>query len=105
MILRHRSHQLARVVAAARAAQAGARAHRPAGDSRLRRADRYRRTASSSSPRGHEVEPLREILDACIWAGLHDRTADVQAGNPDRKVAHHMAKHPFQPRLTTTWEG
>ena len=102
MILRRRSHQLARAVAAA---QAGARAHQPAGASSLRRADRYRRTATSASQRSHGVEPLKEIVDACIWAGLHYRTADVQARNPGRKVAHYMAKHYFQPRLTTTWEG
>jgi hypothetical protein len=102
MILRHRSHQLARAVAAA---QAGARAHQPAGDSPLRRADRYRRTVSSASQRGHGVEPLKEIVDACIWAGLHHRTADVQARNPGRKVAHYMAKCYFQPQLTITWGG
>ena len=51
------------------------------------------------------MEPLKEIVDTCIWAGLHYRTADVQARNLGRKVAHYTAKHYFQPRLTTTWEG
>jgi hypothetical protein len=43
------------------------------------------------------LEPLKEIIDARIWAGLHYRTADVQAQILGRKVAHYMAKHYFQP--------
>jgi hypothetical protein len=42
-------------------------------------------------------DALREIIDARIWAGLHFRTADVQAQILGRKVAHYMAKHYFQP--------
>jgi hypothetical protein len=42
-------------------------------------------------------EPLKEIVEARIWAGLHYRTADVQARNLGRKVAHYTAKHYFQP--------
>jgi hypothetical protein len=42
-------------------------------------------------------EPLKEIIDARIWAGLHYRTADVQAQILGMKVAHYMAKHYFQP--------
>jgi hypothetical protein len=42
-------------------------------------------------------EPLKEIIDARIWAGLHYRTADIQAQILGRKVVHHMAKHYFQP--------
>ena len=42
-------------------------------------------------------EPLKEIIDARIWAGLHFRTADVQARVLGMKVAHYMAKHYFQP--------
>jgi hypothetical protein len=42
-------------------------------------------------------EPLKEIIDARIWAGLHYRTADVQAQRLGRKVVHYMAKHYFQP--------
>jgi hypothetical protein len=42
-------------------------------------------------------EPLKEIIDARIWAGLHYRTADVQAQRLGRKVVHFMAKHYFQP--------
>jgi hypothetical protein len=42
-------------------------------------------------------EPLREIIDARIWAGLHYRTADVQAQLLGRKVVHYMANHYFQP--------
>jgi len=42
-------------------------------------------------------EPLKEIIDARIWAGLHYRTADVQAQILGRKVVHYMAKHYFQP--------
>ena len=40
---------------------------------------------------------LREITSARVWAGLHFRTADVQAKILGRKVAHYMAKHYFQP--------
>jgi hypothetical protein len=36
-------------------------------------------------------EPLKEIIDARIWAGLHYRTADVQAQALGRKVVHYMA--------------
>jgi hypothetical protein len=40
---------------------------------------------------------LREIIDARIWAGLHFRTADIQAQILGRKVVHYMEKHYFQP--------
>jgi hypothetical protein len=42
-------------------------------------------------------DPLDEITEARIWAGLHYRTADVQARKLGRKVARYMAKHYFQP--------
>jgi hypothetical protein len=42
-------------------------------------------------------EPLKEIIDARIWAGLHYRTADVQAQILGQKVVQYMAKHYFQP--------
>ena len=42
-------------------------------------------------------EPLKEIIEARIWAGLHYRTADVQAQKLGRKVVRYMAKHYFQP--------
>jgi hypothetical protein len=42
-------------------------------------------------------EPLKEITEARIWAGLHFRTADVQGRKLGMKVAHYMAKHYFQP--------
>ncbi|HEX9416002.1 MAG TPA: vanadium-dependent haloperoxidase [Gaiellaceae bacterium] len=42
-------------------------------------------------------QALKEIIDARIWAGLHFRTADVQAELLGMKVAHYMAKHYFQP--------
>jgi hypothetical protein len=42
-------------------------------------------------------QPLKEIIDARIWAGLHYRTADVQAQVLGRKVVHYMTKHYFQP--------
>ena len=42
-------------------------------------------------------DALREIIDARIWAGLHFRTADVQAKILGRKVVHYMEKHYFQP--------
>jgi hypothetical protein len=40
---------------------------------------------------------LKEIIGARIWAGLHYRTADVQAQILGRKVVHYMSKHYFQP--------
>jgi hypothetical protein len=40
---------------------------------------------------------LAEIIEARIWAGLHYRTADVQAEELGRNVAEYMAEHYFQP--------
>jgi hypothetical protein len=45
----------------------------------------------------HFSVALREIIDARIWAGLHFRTADVQAKVLGRKVVHYMEMHYFQP--------
>lgn len=42
-------------------------------------------------------EPLKEIVEARIWAGLHFRTADVQSKKLGREVARYMATHYFQP--------
>ena len=42
-------------------------------------------------------EPLDEITEARIWAGLHFRTADVQGRKLGRNVARYMLKHYFQP--------
>jgi len=42
-------------------------------------------------------EPLREIIDARVWADLHFRTADMQSVVLGQKVAHYMAQHFFQP--------
>jgi len=42
-------------------------------------------------------QALAEITEARIWAGLHFRTADVQAQILGRDVANYMAKHYFQP--------
>jgi hypothetical protein len=42
-------------------------------------------------------EPLEEIIEARIWAGLHFRTADVQAEMLGRNVAEYMAENYFQP--------
>jgi len=42
-------------------------------------------------------DALKQIIDARIWAGLHFRTADIQAQILGRKVADYMAKHYFQP--------
>jgi PAP2 superfamily len=42
-------------------------------------------------------EPIKEVIDARIWAGLHYRTADVQAQVLGRKVVHYMARNYFQP--------
>jgi len=40
---------------------------------------------------------IEEIVNARIWAGLHFRTADVQARGLGREVAKYMSKHYFQP--------
>ena len=42
-------------------------------------------------------QPLKELVEARIWAGLHFRTADEQAKKLGRQVARYMAKHYFQP--------
>jgi PAP2 superfamily len=42
-------------------------------------------------------QPLEEIIEARIWAGLHYRTADVQAQLLGWNVANYMAEHYFQP--------
>ncbi len=42
-------------------------------------------------------QALAEIREARIWAGLHYRTADVQAEILGRNIADYMADHYFQP--------
>jgi hypothetical protein len=42
-------------------------------------------------------QPLDEILEARIWAGLHFRTADVQGRTIGINVANYMAANYFQP--------
>jgi hypothetical protein len=42
-------------------------------------------------------EPLTEIVEARIWAGLHYRTGDVQGLNLGQEVAHYAQLHYFQP--------
>jgi hypothetical protein len=42
-------------------------------------------------------EPLKEITEARIWAGLHFRTADLQAQILGRNIADYMAHNYFQP--------
>ena len=41
-------------------------------------------------------QPLEEIVEARIWAGLHYRTADVQARVLAEKIADHMEQNYFQ---------
>jgi hypothetical protein len=45
----------------------------------------------------HFSTPLAEIVETRIWAGLHFRTADVQAHALGRNVAEYAAAHYFQP--------
>jgi PAP2 superfamily len=45
----------------------------------------------------HFSEPLIEIVEARIWAGLHFRTPDVQARALGEHVADYMAERYFQP--------
>ena len=42
-------------------------------------------------------DPLREITDARVWAGLHFRTGDVQGRKLGINVANYMADNYFQP--------
>jgi len=42
-------------------------------------------------------QPLKEVVEARIWAGLHFRTADMQSKKLGRQVARYMSKHYFQP--------
>jgi hypothetical protein len=42
-------------------------------------------------------QALAEIIEARIWAGLHFRTADVQAAELGRNVVDYMANNYFQP--------
>ena len=46
---------------------------------------------------GRFSEPLKEIIEARIWAGLHYRTADVQAAELGKNVADFAMEHNFQP--------
>jgi hypothetical protein len=43
------------------------------------------------------TEPLGELVEARIWAGLHFRTADIQARNLGKHIAHFGETHYFQP--------
>ena len=42
-------------------------------------------------------QPLAELIEARIWAGLHYRSADVQAAVLGRNVANYRAANYFQP--------
>ena len=44
----------------------------------------------------HLSDPLAEITEARIWAGLHFRTADVQAVGLGENVARYMVENYFQ---------
>jgi hypothetical protein len=46
---------------------------------------------------GRFSEPLKEIVEARIWAGLHFRTADVQGAELGKNVAEFMEDNYFQP--------
>ena len=46
---------------------------------------------------GSFSQALAELIEARIWAGLHFRTADVQAEQLGRNVANYMAANYFQP--------
>jgi hypothetical protein len=41
--------------------------------------------------------PISLLIDARVWAGIHFRTADVQAAVLGKKVARYMQNHYFQP--------
>jgi hypothetical protein len=46
---------------------------------------------------GSFSQALAELIEARIWAGLHYRTADVQAEQLGRNIANYMAANYFQP--------
>jgi hypothetical protein len=46
---------------------------------------------------GRFAEPIKEIIEARIWAGLHFRTADVQAAELGKNVANFAMENYFQP--------
>jgi hypothetical protein len=46
---------------------------------------------------GSFSQAIAELIEARIWAGLHYRTADVQAEELGRNVANYMADNYFQP--------
>jgi hypothetical protein len=52
-----------------------------------------------NDPRSYDsfAQPLSEITEARIWAGLHFRTADVQARTLGENVTAYMLEHYFQP--------
>ena len=45
----------------------------------------------------HFSDPLAEITEARIWAGLHFRTPDVQSLGLGQNVFDYMTEHYFQP--------
>ena len=55
------------------------------------------RFGGETRPFDHFSQALAEIVEARIWAGLHYRTADVQAVGLGENVARYMAENYFQP--------
>jgi hypothetical protein len=42
----------------------------------------------------------KEVIDACVWGGIHFRTPDVQGAVLGSKVAHYLEKQYFSRGLT-----
>jgi hypothetical protein len=55
------------------------------------------RFGGETRPFSHFSAALAEIVEARIWAGLHFRTADVQAVGLGENVTRYMAENYFQP--------
>ena len=55
------------------------------------------RFGGETRPFDHFSPALAEIVEARIWAGLHYRTADVQAVRLGENVARYMVDNYFQP--------
>ena len=55
------------------------------------------RFGGETRPFDHFSTALAEIVEARIWAGLHFRTADVQAVGLGENVARYMVENYFQP--------
>ena len=55
------------------------------------------RFPAEQRPFARFTAPIRELVDARVWAGIHFRTADVQGAVLGKKVVRYMQNRYFQP--------